>query len=1510
MARIAIVGMACLFPGAPDMQNFWDNICQGVDAISDVPAARWDASFFDPTSTAVDRFYCKRGGFVDDYTDFDPLSFGIMPRIAEVVEPDQLLTLKVGYQALQDAGYDQREFARDRTGVIVGRGNYVSAGVLRLEQHVRMLPQIMQTLRDLFPDLDDAALAEARERLEGELSYYGPDMASGLIPNLIASRLANRLDLHGPAYTVDAACASSLLAVEQACGMLARSDVDMMLVGGAHLTHDLTFWATFCQLGALSRRGVISPFSEDADGILAGEGVGMVVLKRLDDAFEAGDRIYAVIEGTGSSSDGRSSSLVAPSTKGQKIALERAWANVPFDRDEIGLVEAHGTGTPAGDTTELDTMAQFFGAHVGENARPVIGSVKSMIGHTMPASGMAALIKTALSIHHGVLPPTLHCQRPHPRLAATRFRILAKSEVWSIPREKRIAALNAFGFGGINGHVVLRGVPEQSEQIVTSSAIILPDVFLAEALLPEVLMLSAENPTALLAQFDAFKERLLKGVANQNIQSSIIGDCRLVVIAPDQKRLAMARKAIVAGKPWRGRQQIWFTPSGLITAGGKVAFVFPGVDSIFSPQGNDLAAYFKKDLPIWCENLDPDQDLMKVVLGLLGFNRFMFEILTSLGIEPHAFAGHSVGEWSAMLTSGMMDQGLSDRTNAGLDFDKMRFPDVQFLAASCSELTISTAMADLEHIALSHDNCPHQVIACGQKDAVAVLADRLRDQGIFVQLLPIVSGFHSPLFANHMDWYRDFFGRAELSEPKRPVWSATSCRPYPIEMSAKRQLALDHLLQPVRFRQMIETLYDDGFKIFVQVGTGSLPGFIDDTLSDRPHLALHSNYDSRSGLAQLQMLSAALWVEGADIDLQLLNAPSAQKSIEHQYSQQSSILPSYHQSIATPAQPSSSTRRLSLGVPLLRVQPLSRMINFDPNTPYSSIDPSALKNVSPANDPVGYLLQNTLADIEQAGRDVLALWQQHRLGVLKPQLHVVQEQTEIAEIHSEIALHIQTSVMRFLDLETTISCVYDHELYPQREGWPIIADRHPVVPMTMEVILVREAVEQELNRLGLDLKVIEVRNIQAYNWLVVTKPVTVEISVKSIDKSTVSVEIIDYFKAVIVIAENWPIAPMNTMPALQDARETQVHAQDLYRQKWMFHGPAYQGVEAFDQIGSNGINGRLRVPTGVGALLDNMGQLAGYWVMEQPDNCLAMPIGVDCIRFYSTDPLPAALMFAQVRVRDVDTLNCVSDHVLCDAQNQVCISIEGWRTRRYQMDKEFWEASRMLSQFEVSRHVPPNVTLFEDGYDTAILRDYLSRRYLTEVEQNVYQHLAPRRRREWLSGRVAAKDAIRAWMRDQNHEPMYPQEVIISNDDVGMPCVKSNITNAIPDDLYISITHKDHLAAAIVGIEPVGIDIERIEVRVPSFITMIFSPEEQHILTQLSEPVEVAYTRGWVAKEVVAKAAGTGLGGHFRDYRVSDRDGDCLQINGHWVVTHRLDEHIIGWSIGNTNGLFSEQSIA
>lgn len=1457
MEKIAIIGMACVFPGAKDLQTYWRNICDGKSAITEVPPQRWDLSHYDPQSRDVDKFYCKLGGFIDSYAEFDPLEFGVMPKTVDSAEPDQLLALKIGQMALDDAGYLDKDFPREKTGVIVGKGNYVSAGVIRLEQHVRVVPQIVSTLKSLFPDMDTADIQKVKSALMAQLTPYGPDVASGLIPNFTASRLANRLDLHGPAYTVDAACASSLLAVEQACQLLSNKTADLMLVGGVHVSHDLTFWATFCQLGAMSRSGKSSPFSAQADGILAGEGVGMVVLKRLDDALFDNDRIYAVIEGAGSASDGRASSLVAPSTSGQLLAMERAWSTVDKHRGQIGLLEAHGTGTPAGDDVELDTVGLFFGEG-NKSTRAVIGSVKSMIGHAMPASGMASLIKVALSVYHGVLPPTLNCSQPHPRLEHTAFKVLGKALPWNTAVTERLAGVNAFGFGGINAHLVLSGCAAGQDHEKS-------------ALLKPVLRLAAANPEALLAQLDLYEKTGRVG--------RLAGTCRLAVLDPDAKRLAVARKAIAAGKPWMGRQQVWFTPNGLLSSGGKVAFVFPGVDSQFNPRTEGFESFFDKSLPEHCVPQSTTDNLLPVVLGLLGFNRYLFDRLSELRVLPDFYAGHSIGEWSAMLTSGMMDQSVSDMTNASLKFDDFKFPDVRFLAASCDVQTLQAQFADLEKVELSHDNCPNQVIACGPEQQISTLAARLASQGVFHQVLPIVSGFHSSLFQGHLGWYKRFFNSVTLRATADTVWSATTAQPFPANETEIKALAIEHLVKPVRFRETILNMYESGVRVFIQVGYGSLPGFVSDTLGKLPHAALYSSHDSREGLLQLQHLSAALWADGLDFSARLLPDCPVERPMD-----------------------SAQSVRLRLGVPelgALQVELPARQVH---NNSADLDDPEL-------TDEVGQMIRTTLLDIQSGSREVVQLWKQARalhtqnIQPVQPSSHIHQRISQRISQHGQpghaavAALQTQPiTVSRLLDLNETIPWVRDHELYPQKPDWPIVEDRHPVVPMTMEVLMVRDLVQDHLQRQGLSTRVVAVTAIEAFNWLAVSKPVTVNMQISVLSANRLAVEIKNYFRAVVEVADDWAQA-LAPLEALEKPRASQVDAKSLYRERWMFHGPAYQGVDCIQAVGNNGIDGVLKVPTGQGSLLDNMGQLAGYWVMELPENCLAMPIGVDRIEFHAADPEVGELLQAQVRIRELTDLECVSDHRLFNQHGQCVLSITGWKTRRYQMDKPLWENSRKLDTQACSIELPPNIALFEDRYDTAILRDYLSRRYLSALEQRLYQSIAPKRKRQWLAGRVAAKDSVFFLLKSNGIASVFPQEMCVYNDDNGKPVLHPNVSTTVPVNLHISISHKDQYAVAIADTQPVGIDIERIENFSESAINLAFSSQENSLVLRAGEDRTLCFLRAWVAKEAYGKYRGTGLGGHLLDYRIEARVDDYFCIGGIWVITHRLPQHVLGWTL-------------
>jgi acyl transferase domain-containing protein len=458
---VAIIGMACLFPGAPDLRTYWANVVAGASAISDPPPGAWDPEvFFDPASPAPDRVYCKRGGFLGDLTRFEPAHYGVIPAAVEGGEPDQWLALKIAVNALRDAGYDEVPVeVRQKTAVILGKGTYLNRGNFNVVQHGMVVDQSMALIQTLCPHIGDDGLAAIRQELTAQLPPFNPDIVPGLVPNIIAGRIANRLDLMGPSYTVDAACASSLLALEHAVDGLVSGRFDMVLAGGAHVVTPVPILMVFCQLGALSRQQEIRPFDRRADGTILGEGLGMVVLKRRRDAERAGDRIYAVIKGIGIASDGRGAGVMAPRLEGEVLALERAYESAGVDPRTVGLVEAHGTGVPLGDQTEVRALRTVFGDRAGSAGRCGLGSVKSMIGHLMPAAGIASVIKTALALSTKTLPPTINCEEPNPALELDKspFHVIRTATPWihGSGGARRRAGVNSFGFGGINAHAVL-----------------------------------------------------------------------------------------------------------------------------------------------------------------------------------------------------------------------------------------------------------------------------------------------------------------------------------------------------------------------------------------------------------------------------------------------------------------------------------------------------------------------------------------------------------------------------------------------------------------------------------------------------------------------------------------------------------------------------------------------------------------------------------------------------------------------------------------------------------------------------------------------------------------------------------------------------------------------------------------------------------------------------------------------------------------------------------------------
>ncbi|MDT7724867.1 MAG: hypothetical protein QOI21_1443 [Actinomycetota bacterium] len=1439
MTPVAIVGMSVLFPGAPDLDTYWHNLVEGVDAITDVPAGRWDAEYYQPTGTGekrADRINCKRGGFVDTLAEVDVSGFGIMPNSVPGTEPDQLIALRVAAQAIADAGGDDRlPVDRQRIGVILGRGGYLTPGLVRLDQRVRTASQLVRTLGELMPELSTDRLEEVRKAFTDQLGPEAPESAIGLVPNLAASRLANRLDLRGPAYTVDAACASSLVAVDHAARELATGRCDVVLAGGVHHCHDITLWSVFNQLGALSRSERIRPFHRDADGVLIGEGTGVVVLKRLADAERDGDRVYAVITGTGVASDGRTASLLNPDTGGQVRAVRQAWQAAgldPAEEGSIGLLEAHGTATPAGDTAELATITEVFGS-TPDGHRAVIGSVKSMIGHTMPAAGVAGLVKAALAVYHGVLPPTLHCDDPNPALARTRFDTLDTARPWETfaGQPVRRAAVNAFGFGGINAHVVL----EQSASKAPAVSVWEPD---------RVLRLTAADPMTMAALLDNDDSTVLAMSSDEQG-----GPTRLGIVDPTAKRLALARKAVGKGRGWRGRNDIWFAPRPLLgPGGGKLAFVFPGLEAEFEPKAEDIAQRFGLS---WSTSDAAVGDIGRHGTGVFQLGRLLDAALRKLAVKPDALAGHSLGEWTAMACGGIHAEHEVDAFLASFDPDALRVPGLAFAVVGAPSARVLTALEGQREVVLSHDNAPNQSMICGPAADVDELVQRFRSEGVISQVLPFQSGFHTPMLEPYLGPIRAAAETYSLHPQKLPVWSATTGSEYPSEPGDVRALFVRHLLEPVRFRPMIEAMHQAGFRGFVQLGAGQLGSLIGDTLHGEEHLVVSAHSPHRDGLGQLHRVATALWADGAEPDVSALLTTK----------------------VPTSSRPAV---RLDLGGALISLGGDDRR-RLSSKFKTAPADMSTLDELG-TSFPMAAELSALMKDTADVAAELIAA---RRKRPAKPEVPSV--------------LRVSTETMPYL---------LDHCFFQQRPGWPDEADRWPVVPATTVIGHLMDFAEQA----SPGQRAVAVHDVRLTKWIAAIPSVDVPIAVKSDGPGRVIVSLGEYSRAVVELAPGYsPEPPAVWRFEAAKERKPDLTAAELYTERWMFHGPRFQGVTELTAIGDAHVRGVITSPAAPGALLDNVGQVLGYWIMSQlPERTTVFPVQMDKIRYFGPHPAAGTKLECLVRITSVTHTTLEADMQLV-ADGRVWAEFSGWRDRRFDSNPRIRLVDRLPGRNTLSDLRPGGWTQVHEQWPDLATRELIMRNQLGGGEREQYDKHPPRGKRQWLLGRIAAKDAVRRWLWASGEDDVYPAEIQVHNDKSGRPYLAGVHGRVLPE-LTVSIAHRAEAGVAIVRAGPCGIDVEEIVEHPVDTYAAACGADELALLADLAELSgerdAVWFARFWTAKEAVAKMLGTGLGGAPEKFEVVSAEPDRLtvRVGGH--------EHLV-WcaAIGNPPGLVARDYI-
>lgn len=1299
---IAIVGMACIFPGAGNLATFWSNICNGVDAITDMPASGWDRVFYDPSSRAVDRIPCRRGGFIDAHARFDPLRHGVMPVAANAAEPDQLLALEVAARALEDAGYGARPL--QRTGVILGRAAIIGPRHARMSQHIRSAEQLVVALRELVPDIREEDLSGIKAEFQrknnaGTLA----EGVIGLVPNLLASRIAGRFDFSGAAYTIDAACASSLIAVDHACLELRCGRADMMLCGGVQLSRDEAFWSVFGQLGALSPSECIRPFDAGADGLLIGEGVGVLALRREADAQRDGNRIYAVIRGTGTSSDGKGASLVSPRVEGQLRALEAAWHASSVQPDAVGLIEAHGTGTPTGDAAEVETLRRFFGD--GGARRVGLGSVKSMIGHTMPAAGAAGLIKAALGVYHSLKPGTLHCAQPREDLAGTVFSVQSRTERWDQPR--RVAGVNAFGFGGVNAHVIIESVapPSSSPERRRGAR--------AATRLPEI------EPPALYAAHST--EALRDALARDERDGQ--GSVRLCVLGVTPERRELAQRIVARNRPLHGHLGISFDTRALLARGGSVAFLFPGFDAAFEPPARDLVDFLGE------EPIEPSQDgIIGQAKAILRTNALLYRALGVLGVEPNAVAGHSLGDMNALVAGGMLDQPAIDRLIAALDPGNLPIADVLYVALGCDLQAARRVIDGVEGAVISHDNCPHQVIACTAAPRLDELQRAADRAGVLAHVLPFRVGLHTPYVEPMLADFGAIARAASFHQPRCTVYSATTAAPYPANDERMRAIVVDHMVKPLRFRELIERMHEDGIRAFVQVGNGSLVQFVEDTLRGRPHVAVSAGSAKCSAREQLSRVLCSLWVQGADVRWDRLTSHAGSTAVEPAEQREQQTHTVVDRGVL-----------LDLSVPFVH---FDRALAARPDSlARAAVDPQR------AGTPLQAALQRNLQLLSHAQRDVAvaASSASARDRVVAP------ESAQRGGAMTRV-------VRRRVDLTTWPELV-DHSFQRQPERWQQSGEGQSVVPLTGILWLMVDAVAELLP----GKHAIELHDVTAMRLFGVGEGVDLEITCRYDGHDRVDFELGPYAKGFARVSDQYPPRPTPSRAPLARERPAPNVARELYEDRWMFHGPAYQGVISLDAIGDDGARGRVRCLPARGALLDCAAQVLGYWVMASVEqDRLTIPMHVEHVFLYGPHPAPGVELVCEAEVRSIDE-RTVTGNLTLSSDAGVWAHVEGWIDRRVRADERMWELIRWPERSVLCITPEPGLAVLHDGYRDILTREFLEYCYLGKEERGSLVTVHPRERRSWLARRIAAKDAIRhlAWARGAS--PTFPIEVSIES---------------------------------------------------------------------------------------------------------------------------------------------------
>jgi len=856
--------MACQYADASSPAELWNNALAGRRAFRRMPSVRMNpGDYLSDDRNAPDRSYALEAAVITDY-EFDRVRFRVAGGTFRSADLAHWLALDVASRALADAGFpDGDGLPKEGTGVLLGNtltGEFSRANQMRLRwPYVRRV--LEQELIDAGWGTEQRAefLARMEANYKAPFPPIGEESLAGGLSNTIAGRICNHFDLKGGGYTVDGACASSLLAVANACSSLVANDLDIALAGGVDLSLDPFELIGFAKTGALAPEKM-RIYDARSAGFWPGEGCGFVVLMRHDDAVAQGRRIYGLIRGWGVSSDG-SGGITRPEVEGQLIAVRRAYRRAGFGVDSVAYFEGHGTGTNVGDATELQTLSRARREADPAASPAYIGSVKAIIGHTKAAAGVAGLIKAAMALHNQVIPPTVGCETPHGEFGgdAPALCVAGKGMLWPADAKLR-AGVSAMGFGGINAHVVLEGAtPERRRSLSPREETLLrsaqdAEIFLlGDRGLPEMLAqvekLLGIAPELSIAELADLAEKLQSELIVTKVRAAVIASTP----AELTERLALLKGWIESGQP-SGIDLTKNVFLGTESTHPMIGFLFPGQGSPAHLDGGVLrrrfeevdALYRRAALPKRGDGVSTDIAQPAIVTASLGALR----LLDRYGITASVGLGHSLGELTALHWGGAYDEETLLRIARvrGRAMSDLGAATGAMASIAADAPVVEEMLGDGDPVVIAGYNSPRQTVISGDHDAVSDLVERARRRGLHATMLPVSHAFHSPLVAAAASPLAEALAGERIGRLQHSVISTVSGSHLAVDTDLA-DLLHRQITSPVRFTEALAAALEN-VDLLIEVGPGSVLTGLASGVTGVPVISLDAGGSSMKGLLQ------------------------------------------------------------------------------------------------------------------------------------------------------------------------------------------------------------------------------------------------------------------------------------------------------------------------------------------------------------------------------------------------------------------------------------------------------------------------------------------------------------------------------------------------------------------------------------------------------------------------------------------------------------------------------------